>query len=189
MLPEFADLAGVDGIDFSYPLVRYLYDAGEEERAIALYREIMERQPLPVRRDLLAGATLCHLGYLAARAGDTVNASRISAALEPLRGCFANTTVAKPVTEHFLGMLAACNDDVDRAQEMFAVAAAAHERVKAPLFLAETQVEWARLLVRAGADLSRAATLIEDASASATRLGAGFLQREAAQLRRSLPTN
>ena len=32
MLPEFADLAGVDGIDFSFPLVRYLYDAGEEDR-------------------------------------------------------------------------------------------------------------------------------------------------------------
>ena len=79
MLPEFADLAGVDGIDFSYPLVRYLYDAGEEDRAIALYREIMERQPLPVRRDLLAGATLCNLGYLAARAGDAVHAPQIYA--------------------------------------------------------------------------------------------------------------
>ena len=29
MLPEFADLAGMAGIDFGYSLVRYLYDAGE----------------------------------------------------------------------------------------------------------------------------------------------------------------
>jgi DNA-binding SARP family transcriptional activator len=189
MLPQFGDLAGVEEIDFSYPLLRNLYDAGEEKRALARYAEIIATVRFPLRRDLLAGPTLCHLGYLAARAGDTANALRIAEALDPLRGCFANTTVAKHVTEHFLGMLAACNNDVDRAQEMFAIAAAAHERVNAPLFLAETQVEWARLLVKSGTDLSRAATLLEDARAAATRLGAGFLQREAAQLRRSVPTD
>jgi hypothetical protein len=189
MLPQFGELAGVETIDFSYPLLRHLYDAGEQARALEIYGEIIARVQLPLRRDLLWGATLCNLAYLAARAGDTVNASRISDALAQLRGRFANTTVAKPVTEHFLGMLAACNNDVDRAQDLFTTAVAVHERVKAPLFLAETQVEWARLLVNAGVDLSRAATLIEEASAGATRVGAGFLLREAGQLRRSLPTN
>ena len=70
MLPEFADLAGTAGIDFGYSLVRYLYDAGECERALAVYHDVIREQPVPPRRDLLAGATLCNLAYLAARAGD-----------------------------------------------------------------------------------------------------------------------
>ena len=43
-------------------------------------------------------------------------------------------------------------DDVARAEDHFAVAVAAHEKVGAPLLVAETRVEWARLLLVSGAD-------------------------------------
>ena len=175
VLPDFVELAGVPGIDFGYSLVRYLYDAGEHDAALTHYRSIMRDQPIPPRRDLLAGATLCHLAYLAARAGDTKNAARIYDALTPLAGSFANTTVAKPVTEHFLGMLAATLGDVAAAEAHFSVAVAAHESVHAPLFVAETQVEWARLLADHGRDTERAAALGATAVETATRLGARFL--------------
>lgn len=187
MLPEFADLAGVAGIDFSYPLVRYLYDAGEEERAIALYHEIMDRQPLPVRRDLLAGATLCNLAYLAARAGDAVHAPQIYDALAPLAGSFANTTVAKPVTEHFLGLLAASRHHDAIAEGHFAVAVAVEEKSGAPLLVAETQLEWARLLAASGGDPDRLAELIGAVDDAATAYSSVFLRRAAEELRSRPP--
>ena len=154
-------------VDFSYPLVRYLYDAGEHDRALTLYREIMESQAIPPRRDLLAGATLCNLGYLAARSCDVVHAPEIYAALTPLAGCFANTTVAKPPTEHFLGMLAASLGDDATAEQHFAVALAAETKAGAPLLVAETQVEWARLLARSGRDADHLAELVSAVRKSA----------------------
>jgi tetratricopeptide (TPR) repeat protein len=186
MVPQFGDLVAIEGVDFGYSLVRYLYDAGEEERAIAHYHEIMERQPVPPRRDLLAGATLCNLAYLAARAGDTTHAPRIYAALAPLAGSFANTTVAKPVTEHFLGMLAASLQDTATAEAHFADAIAAHENVRAPLLVAASQLEYARLLLDSGGDQTRAAELIGAAADTATTYAAGAL-RQAAESLRSRP--
>ena len=147
MLDEFRDLAGAEGVDFGYSLVRYLYDAGERDDAVARYRELMAHIEFPLRKDLLAGATLCNLAYVAAQAGDATGAARIYDALSPLAGQFANTTVAKPITEHFLGMLAAVRDDVATAERHFEVALAAHLEARAPLHAAETQLEWARLLV------------------------------------------
>jgi DNA-binding SARP family transcriptional activator len=182
MLPDFADLAGLPGIDFSYPLVRYLYDAGEEEAALAKYREIMDRQPLPPRRDLLFGATLCNLGYLAARAGDVEHASRIYAAFEPLAGQFANTTIAKPVTEHFLGLLAGSMGDNATAEEHFAAAVPIEQRAQAPLLVAETQLEWARLLATSGRDPDRLAALCESLREAATTYRSAFLQRAVSEL-------
>jgi tetratricopeptide (TPR) repeat protein len=175
MLPEFRDLVGVAGVDFGYSLVRYLYDAGEHDEAIAHYRRIAPEQELPPRRDLLSGATLCHLAYLAARAGDTSHAPQIYAALAPLAGSFANTTVAKPVAEHFLGMLATTLHQRAVAEDHFAAAIVAHENAQAPLLVAETQLEWAQLLTRAGDDSGRANQLIARAAAAATAHGAGFL--------------
>jgi DNA-binding SARP family transcriptional activator len=188
MLPEFRDLVGIEGIDFGYSLVRYLYDAGEQEQAIAHYHDIMRRQPVPPRRDLLAGSTLCNLAYLAARAGDTTHAPRIYDALTPLAGSFANTTVAKPVTEHFLGMLAASLQEIATAEDHFAVALAAHEKAGAPLLVAETQLEWARLLVGSGGDPHHAAQLIGAVVDAATTFAAGFLKRAAEELRSRRPT-
>ena len=73
---------------------------------------------------------------------------------------FANTTVTKPVGAHFLGMLATTLDDLDIAEAHFEAALAAHEQAGAPLLAAETQLEWARAMMRRP-DQSRAATLLE----------------------------
>ena len=109
-------------------------------------------------------------------------------ALAPLAGSFANTTVAKPVAEHFLGVLATVMDDHDVADEHFAAAVVAHEKADAPLLVAETRVEWARLLCGTGAT-DRAAELLAEVDETAATYSAAFLQRAAAELRRALPTD
>ncbi len=188
MLADFRELAGVPGIDFGYSLVRYQYDAGEREQALADYHDAMLRQPLPPRRDLLGGATLCNLAYLAARAGDSAHARPLYEALAPLAGSFANTTVAKPVAEHFLGVLATVMGDDEVADEHFAVAVVAHEKADAPLLVVETRVEWARLLCGTGAT-DRAGELLAEVDETAATYSAAFLERATEEIRAGLPTD
>ncbi|MGZ4242412.1 MAG: hypothetical protein ACXVQ7_12480, partial [Actinomycetota bacterium] len=156
--------------------------------AIALYRDLIREQPVPPRRDLLAGATLCNLAYLAARAGDKERAQQLYDALLPQAGSFVNTTVAKPITEHFLGLLAATVCDEVRAEGHYAVAVAAHEKAGAPLLAAESRIEWARLLLASGADPGRAALLTDAVTETATNYAAPFLQGEVHDLRGNRPT-
>jgi hypothetical protein len=183
MLDDIRDLAGLAGVDFGYSLIRYLYDAGERELAIERYNDVMQQMQLPPRRDLLAGATLCHLAYLAARAADAPNCARLYESLAPLAGTFANTTVAKPVTEHFLGMLSVALNDHDAAERSFSIAVEAHEKIRAPLLIAETQVEWARLLVDSDRGSERVATLLRAAGDTAKAYASVFLQRQINELR------
>src|SRR5262249_4559836 len=146
MLEGFRDLAGVDGIDFGYSLVRYLHDAGEEAAATDCYQAIIERLPLPPRRDTLTATTLGNLAYMAARVGDSEQASSIYEVLLRCGHALAGTTVAKPVGLHYWGMLASTTGQADVADDHFAAALAIHERARAPLLVAETQLEWAKLL-------------------------------------------
>jgi hypothetical protein len=88
MLPEFRDLAGIDGIDFGYALARYLYDAAEEEAAASCYAAIVERLRLPPRRDMMAGAQLSNLAYLTARLGDGDRPASIYELLLPFGDAF-----------------------------------------------------------------------------------------------------
>ncbi|MGH9026789.1 MAG: BTAD domain-containing putative transcriptional regulator [Acidimicrobiia bacterium] len=182
MLPEFRDLAGVDGFDFGYSLARYLYDAGEHEAAARCYESVLDRLALPPRRDPLATTMLSNVAYLAARLGDADRASRISAALAPSRRAFATTTVAKPVGAHYLGMLAGVTEEFGLSEDYFKEATDAHRAVQAPLFLAETQVEWARVLSRRGGDHARAERLLEAARAAAIAHDALFLARACDEL-------
>jgi DNA-binding SARP family transcriptional activator/class 3 adenylate cyclase len=176
MLPEFRDLAGVDGIDFGYALARYLYDAGEEEAAASCYAAIVERLRLPPRRDMLAGALLGNLAYLTARVGDGDLAASIYELLLPFGDAFPTTTVAKPVGWHHLGMLAMTMGRPELAEKHFEAALSLHERARAPLLTAETQLEWARSLVLSG-EGHRTAHLLDAVRATAGRHGAHFLER------------
>jgi tetratricopeptide (TPR) repeat protein len=182
MLPEFQDLAGIDSIDFGYALVRYLHDAGEEQAATSCYESIMQRLRLPPRRDLLAGAILNNLAYLTARVGDGERASSIYEELLPFGDAFPTTTVAKPAGWHHLGMLAATMGRSELAEDHFSLAVTLHEKARAPLLVAETKLEWARLLVGRGADLDRAAGLLDAVRSTATASGARFLERSCLDL-------
>lgn len=173
VIADYRDLAGNDSIDFGYSLTRYLYDSGECDAARTAYDGIMERLELPPRRDMLAITTLYNVGYLAARFGDVARAPAIYDALLPYGSTFTSTTVARPVGHHLLGMLASTTGDSGLACRHFEAATRAHADARAPLLLAETQLEHARVLVEAGgAELVR---LVESVRATATAHGAVFL--------------
>jgi DNA-binding SARP family transcriptional activator/tetratricopeptide (TPR) repeat protein len=175
LLDEFAEFAGVDDFDFGYSLTKYLYDAGEHERARACYERIIEHITLPLRRDMLATTTLGNVAYLAARFGDRARAPAIYDALLPFAAVFGSTTVVRPAGSHFLGVLAATCDRTDDAARHFMDAIGAHDGAKAPLVRAETQLEYARLLRTADADEELVAPLLDDVRTTAKQAGAGYL--------------
>jgi hypothetical protein len=185
MLAEFRDLAGVDSIDFGYSLMRYLYDAGEVHAAADCYAAVMQRLRLPPRRDMLAATTLGNVAYVAARVGDRERARSIYAVLLPFGRALTTTTVARPAGLHYLGMLASTTDQSELAEAHFAEAVAIHERAQAPLLVAETKLEWARLLVGRGAELDRAAGLLEAVRSTAAARGARYLERSCRDLSRA----
>jgi tetratricopeptide (TPR) repeat protein len=185
MLPDFQAAAGVDGIDFGYTLIPYLYDAGEEDAAAARYKAIVPRLRLPPRRDMLAASTLGNLAYLATRVGDAERARAIYEVLLPFADAFVTTTIIKPVGLHYLGMLASTMGEADVADDHFAAALEAHEQLGVPLLIGETQLEWARLLIER--DAERAARLLDAVRSTASTYGARFLERGCEQL--SVPSD
>ncbi|HEV3364835.1 MAG TPA: hypothetical protein VG795_11990, partial [Acidimicrobiia bacterium] len=83
-----------------------------------------------------------------------------------------------------LAMLAATAGDYAQADTEFAAAAATHDRIRAPIWLARTRVEWARmLLARAESnDVARAHDLLGRALTTASELGLAKMEREATEL-------
>jgi DNA-binding SARP family transcriptional activator len=177
LIEPFRDLAGNDSFDFGYSLTRYLCDSGDIAPARAAYTAIMERLPVPPRRDMLAITTLFNVAYLAARFDDTASAAAIYDALLPYELVFTSTTVPKPVGAHFLGMLAATLGLPDVARQHFEVAIREHTRVGAPLQLAETQLEHARLLCTSASREAEGASLLDAVRKAASLRGAQFLLR------------
>ncbi|HEV3365412.1 MAG TPA: AAA family ATPase [Acidimicrobiia bacterium] len=85
---------------------------------------------------------------------------------------------------HYLGLLTATLERFDEAENRFAEAEATHARIPAPVWLARTRLEWARMLLtrRASGDAGRARDLIGQALVSARELGLGKVERDAVAL-------
>ncbi|MGH8977642.1 MAG: hypothetical protein ACRDV7_06170, partial [Acidimicrobiia bacterium] len=178
---QLRSLAGQREWDFGYALTRYLYEAGDTDTAGAIYHRIVVAGFLPLRRDMLAAPALYNLAFLAAREGDKDTAIGLRDALTPFADSFANTTVAKAVGWHYLGMLSATIGELDEAEANLEKAVAIHDLVGAPLFRAESEIELARLANDRG-DRTTAGALLERASATAESRGAALLTRACATL-------
>jgi tetratricopeptide (TPR) repeat protein len=100
---------------------------------------------------------------------------------------FPVTGICCPAIAHHLGVLATTLGDWDEAVDRFAAAAATHERLAAPILLARTRLEWARMLLtrRESGDAERARDLLGQALATARDLGLANVERRAVELRRS----
>jgi DNA-binding SARP family transcriptional activator len=187
-LPEvldfFAHLAGRPDADFGYSLLRYLYDAGETSDASAIYDEVVDRLALPLRRDLLLMPTLCNLSYLAVRFDDVDRASLLYPALEPWGGIASKTTVARPVGDHYLGMLAGVVGDREHAQSHLSSALDAHLAMELPLLADETQIELAALLTGDGGEGCACAAELREVEQRNQATGARLLVRRADRLLR-----
>ena len=86
---------------------------------------------------------------------------------------------------YYLAILAATAGDFDEAQRRFADAAATHQRIGAPTWLARTRLEWARMLINRGrpGDAEQARGLLGQALATARQLGLATIERRAVQAR------
>jgi class 3 adenylate cyclase len=84
----------------------------------------------------------------------------------------------------FLAMLAATAGDYAQADAEFAAAAATQDRIRAPMWLARTCVEWARMLLARAEpnDVERARDLLHQALTTASGLGLARLEQEAEEL-------
>ena len=149
-IEELRPFAGQPAWDFGYVLTRYLYEAGDTVAASEIYRRIVATTFLPLRRDMLAAPALYNLALLATRAAYRATAEGLYTVLQPFADAFANTTVAKPVGWHYLGMLAATTGRTVAAESDLRKAIAIHDMVGAPLFRAESEVELARVLLGTG---------------------------------------
>ncbi len=87
-------------------------------------------------------------------------------------------------TAHHLAMLATLTGRFAEAEEYFAEALAAHERLGAPAHLGRTRVEWARMLLarRGPGDTERARQLLDEALTVAVDLGLVNVERRARSL-------
>jgi class 3 adenylate cyclase len=112
---------------------------------------------------------------------------RLRKMLEPYPEQFAvggfGSWVVGPIAL-YLAMLATTVRDWDAADAYFGDAAAMHERIEAPTWLARTRLEWARmLLVRAApGDAARSVDLLHLALETARVLGLPPIERDASRL-------
>ncbi len=86
---------------------------------------------------------------------------------------------ALPCVAHALGRLATVLGRHEDAEAHFAEALVVHQRLRAPFFIAETELAWGRLL--AGSRPDRSMALLVDAAELATRYGYRRVQRLASQ--------
>jgi class 3 adenylate cyclase/tetratricopeptide (TPR) repeat protein len=130
-------------------------------------------------RSLTDSAAVC------ASLGDPGAAHSLRELLAP----YANQVVATAPAisgsvSHYLGLLATVLDEFDEAEDRFAAAAATHERIGAPPWLARTRLEWARMLLRRAdpGDAARARELLDQALVASVDLGLGNVERHARAL-------
>jgi hypothetical protein len=125
--------------------------------------------------------------WLCARLGREDCVPRLRSMLEPYAEQLVVAAFAGWIAgsvAFYLGLLSTTVGDWSDAEARFAAAAATHERIRAPAWLARTHLEWARmLLTRADpGDGERAHDLLRQALVTARELGLGNVERQAASL-------
>jgi hypothetical protein len=163
-----------------------LIESGREDEAqeLAIAEDFQS-----VRWDWTWLLTIFLWADVCSRLGLGARADELYELLAPFAGMLAvsGTLVAGSVA-WALGALATTLGRNEQAEGHFAAAAELEERFGAPLFLARTQVGWARALIARGhaEELQRAQHMLEQAEEVAGRLGGGLVTREAAECRTAL---
>ena len=161
----------------------------EDEARRSLGARIEQLADLP--RGGLWLSTLAVTALAAARLADPDAAAAIYPLLRPHPGRTIVVPVPHPVTclgsaTLYLGLLAATMSRWDDAIDHLESAIDAHRRLQARPFLARTQYEYARLLIRRGrkADRTRAGALADQAEKTARALGMIALTHDCARFRK-----
>ena len=119
------------------------------------------------------------------RVGDPRLAHPVFELLLPCAHLITGTLVAwSGSASHHLGMLATTLGRLEEADRFFAAADATHGTIPAPVWLARTRLEWARMLLarRQPGDAERARELLGHALISARELDLANIERRAVEL-------
>jgi predicted ATPase/DNA-binding SARP family transcriptional activator len=124
------------------------------------------------------------------RRGDAVAAARLYDELLPLKDQFVyGGPTNRGAVAHSLGVLAGTMGNLEDADAHFAAAAAMHERINAPFFLARTLLEWSGILSERAAegDAEKAMDMLIRAQDVARRFGYAQIERRADRALSSRP--
>jgi class 3 adenylate cyclase len=174
------------------PFVRATYgmirlEAGDREPAAEALDDFAAAGFAHPRHSLAWLMFVVECAWCAARLGRKDCVPPLRAALEPYAGQIQIGAFAGWIggsVSLYLAMLAAAAGDYSQAEAEFAAAAATHDRIRAPIWLARTRLEWARmLLARAGGDdLEQANQLLLEALETARKFGLARLEQDATEL-------
>ena len=166
-------------------LARLLCEIGRPEEAVAHYELLAADNFTTVPRDPLWMLVVPQCAAVAASLGDPAGARVLFDMLAPYASqvVFMNGGSLGAVA-HYLAVLAATVGDFDEAERRFAEAAGTHERIAAPIWLARTRLEWARMLLTRDkpGDTEQAHHLLHQALATARDRGLTNIERRAAEL-------
>jgi predicted ATPase/class 3 adenylate cyclase len=175
------------GVSSARSLLALAYaELDRADQARTLYEELAAAEFAHVPVDAVWLRCLTDCASVCAYLGDAARAPALYRLLAPYGDqlpVFVVGTAGGSVL-HYLGLLAATMGRFDDAEARFAAAAATHQRIQAPTWLARTRLERARLLLtrHQPGDLERARELLGQAIAAARELGLGNLERKAAAL-------
>ena len=166
-------------------LARLLCELDRPEEAVEHYQRLAAANFTTLPRDPAWILGVPHCAAVAAALRDRAGARILFDMLAPYASqiVFMNGGALGAVA-HYLAVLAATFGDFDEAQTRFAVAAATHERIGAPIWLARTRLEWARMLLARNdpGDADRSRELLAQAFDSARELGLANIERRAVGL-------
>lgn len=130
-------------------------ELGREAEARAEFELLAQRDFADLPRDFSFLSSLAFLSQVCAVLGDERRADTLYALLLPYsRHCVVvgNAIACLGSVQHYLGLLAAGAGREREAADHFEAALSVHAALDAPLYLARTQFEYARVLLRADGD-------------------------------------
>ena len=138
-------------------------------------------------QDSLWVATLAYLSEVCTFLGDRDRAARLYELLLSYNGrtvVVGGATACYGAVDRFLGMLAATRQDWKASKRHFENALVLDERIEAWPWLAHSQAEYARMLLRRGReqDHPQAEALLAEALYTAQRLGMAYLTHKVGEL-------
>ncbi|HLZ71052.1 MAG TPA: AAA family ATPase [Dehalococcoidia bacterium] len=160
---------------------------GQHSEARSTLTEVINSNYGGMRRSGAWSFMLTRLAQVCATIADRGLAVEFRQQLPPFSGrtaMFMWGFVCTGAVDHYLGLLDATLQDWDAAERHFQSALALNERMAARPFLAQTQREYAAMLLRRGrrADVPRARELLTKAIAAYDELGMGYWASKARAL-------
>jgi len=138
-----------------------------------------------IRFDHLWLMGLSGCAEVAVRLGDSESATVLSSLLSPYADQVVSvTTYSLNCVSHYLGLLATSLGRFDEAETHFETAASTQLRIGAPVWLAHTRFEWARMLLarRGLGDVEQAREMLGQSLATARELGMADVERRTVAL-------